>query len=269
MNSCFEEITQMASFYSVVQYVPDAVREERVNIGVVVFGAGRVRSLFVQRFGRVRQFAGKDVSFLKDVAAEAKHWDEKTIRHLASHWTGSVQLTAPSASLLSTDDLLHDVARRYLVEQAAAERGYRVKSDAVRLVRRRVREKLVDRLGAAGRALLKDRDYPLRGEHMAYEFDISVGNGEPLFAAQGLSFEVPSARTLDKDISATAWLVEDVKRVNKDFPIGVVVLPPAEDNETFQKAKNIFQELRAEVVSEHDLSGWAEKMVNRIPALRK
>ncbi len=37
----------MASFYSVVQYVPDAVRDERINIGVLTFGDGRVRHLFV------------------------------------------------------------------------------------------------------------------------------------------------------------------------------------------------------------------------------
>ncbi|HQU44959.1 MAG TPA: DUF3037 domain-containing protein [Pirellulales bacterium] len=46
MNLQIEEV-EMASFYSVVQYVPDAVRDERINIGVLTFGDGRVRHLFV------------------------------------------------------------------------------------------------------------------------------------------------------------------------------------------------------------------------------
>ena len=259
----------MASFYSVVQYVPDAVRDERINIGVVAFGDGRVRHLFVDSLARVRHFCGKDVSFLKEFAADAKHWDEQMIRHLAETWTGSVQISKPAASLLSPDDLLIDAASQYLIEEAPAERGYRIKSDAVRLIRRRVREKLVERLGTAGRALLRDKDYPLKGQHMAYEFDVSVGNGKPLFAAQGLSFEVPRSRKLDKEISATAWLIEDVKRVDEDFPIGVVLLPPAAETDKYQRAIRIFDELHADVVLEHDLSRWADSMVQRIPPLRK
>lgn len=259
----------MASFYSVVQYVPDAVRDERINIGVVAFGGGSVLHLFVENFSRVRHFCGRDVSFLRDVAFDAKNWDEHAVRQLAESWTGSVQVTKPAPSLLSPDELLIDSASRYLIEESPAERGYRVKSDAVRLIRRRIREKLVDRLGTAGRALLRDRNYPLKGQHMAYEFDVSVGNGKPLFAAQGLSFEVPISRKLDKDISATAWLVQDVKRAHNDLPIGVVVLPPSNKSDNFDQAIRTFDELGAEVVYEHELSRWADSMVQRIPLLRK
>ena len=32
----------MATFYSVIQFVPDPVADERMNAGVVVFGNGRI-----------------------------------------------------------------------------------------------------------------------------------------------------------------------------------------------------------------------------------
>jgi hypothetical protein len=261
----------VVSYYSVVQYVPDAVRNERVNIGVLAFGGGRVRSVFLQDWHRVKQFVGKDVSFLKEIAKDATKWDEETIKRLATCWTGSVQLTPPSASLLDPVQLLVDVGARLLVEQAAAERGYRIKDDVVRIAKRRIREKLVERLGAVGPAYLRDASYDLQGRHMAYGFDVTVANGQPFFAAQGLSFEVPSGRRLEKEISSTAWRIEDVKLDNPDFPIGVIVLPAKTHSgmaDIYEKARLTFGQLKAEVVEENNLTAWAAKMVEAIPRSR-
>ena len=43
---------------SIIQYVPDAVTNERINIGVLVLHEGRVKSLFLHNWNRVKQFAG-------------------------------------------------------------------------------------------------------------------------------------------------------------------------------------------------------------------
>jgi hypothetical protein len=259
--------TIMASHLSLVQYVPDAATNERINIGVIAMGDGRARSLFLQNWARVRQFAGKEVTFLKELERDARHWDEATIHRLASQWTGSIQFTKPAFSMLTADELLLDGARRYLIEQSTAERGYRAKADAVRIVKARVKQALVDRLGGYARALIKDRSYETPGKHLKYEFDVSVANGHTLFAAQGLSFEVPATRRLEKEISATAWLIEDVKSAQPDVPIGVAVLPPKRAlDDTFAKATTLYQQLGAEVLTEGDqLSRWAERMVDQLP----
>lgn len=260
----------MVSFYSIVQYAPDPVRNERVNIGVVAFGDGRVRPLFLQNWHRVKQFAGKDVSFLKEVSHDAKHWDEATVNRLAAQWTGTVQLTKPSVSTLAPDELLVDAGSRYLVENVAATRGYRVKTDAVRIARSRIREKLIERFGAVGGSLLRNRMHSLQGKHMAYKFDVSVSNGHPFFAAQAISFEVPGTRFLDKEISATAWLIEDVKRETQDLPIAVMALPPVLERandvslSTYKRAAGTFRELGAEVVLEAELAPWAKRMVELV-----
>src|SRR5437660_835922 len=106
----------MASFYSVVQYLPDPVRNERVNVGVLAFGGGRLRSQFLTNWNRVKQFVGRDVSFLIELSRDARRWDEQTVRTLAGQWTGSIQLTEVAASVLDTDELLVDSVGRYLVE---------------------------------------------------------------------------------------------------------------------------------------------------------
>jgi hypothetical protein len=255
----------MPSYYSIVQYIADAAKDERVNIGVVTFGDGHVRPLFIENWSRVKQFTGANVIALKDVARDARHWDEQFVRNLAANPWGSIHLTEPSASLLTPDNLLFFVGRRLLTEDAPDQRGYRRKSDVVRTVKSRVKEKLRERFGIAGSALVREHNYALAGRRMSHQFDVAVGNGHPLFAAQGLSFEIPETRKLDKEVSATAWVIQDVKQIFQDLPITVVVLPPREVNRTYLEAVGAFRDLRAEVVEENGINEWADRMADLVP----
>lgn len=57
----------MVSRYSVIQYVPDAIANERINIGVLVFDEQVVRVKFLSKWNRVVHFApNSDISFLMD-----------------------------------------------------------------------------------------------------------------------------------------------------------------------------------------------------------
>jgi hypothetical protein len=255
----------MPSYYSIVQYIPDAAKDERVNIGVVTFGDGRVLRLFIDNWSRVKHFTGANIDGLKEVARDARHWDEGFIRNLASNPWGSVHLTEPSASMLTPEDLSFFVARRLLTEDVPNQRGYQRKSDVVRIVKSRVKEKLRNRFGVAGSALVREQNYPFAGRRMAHQFDIAVGNGHPVFAAQALSFQIPETRKLDKEVSASAWIVQDVKLEFPDLPIGIVVSPPREPNQRYQDAIGAFRELNAEVIQENDLNGWADRMADLVP----
>ncbi len=255
----------MPSYYSIAQYVPDAGRNERINIGIFCFGSGETHSCFLDNWSRIRNFAGKDVSFLKEFARDAKHFDEESIRRVVDSWKGTIQLTPPAASLLSPDNLLINVVPVYLIQNGPANRGYRVKSDVVKLVTRRVREKLLERLGPVGRSYLKDQGYMLRGTHKGYQCDVSVGNGHPIFAGQCLSFQIPDSKSLEKEISAAAWITQEIKTVDQDFPLGIVALPPKTNTTVYNDAKKIFEDLGVEWVPETELQSWVERMVEKVP----
>ena len=62
----------MAAFYSVIQFVPDPVADERINAGVVVFDGEKVRAHFIDNWGRLQRFGNKDVGFLKQFARELR-----------------------------------------------------------------------------------------------------------------------------------------------------------------------------------------------------
>jgi len=258
----------------IVQYVPDAVTNERINIGVVVVANGTANSLFLSHWNRVKQFAGANIAFLKDIQRDARRWDEATVLRLASQWTGSVQLTEPRFTTLEPEQALFDASRRYLLDRSPEKQAYRGKSDAVRIVKGQIREKLVARLGTSGQALLKDSSYELKGKHLAYGFDVTVGNGRPFYAAQGISFEVPDTRHLDKEITSTAWLIEDVKRETPDLPLGVSVLPPKatlaarngrDPDRLYDDATRLLNGLGARVLTESDLPDWAAEMADKLP----
>jgi hypothetical protein len=56
----------MSSRYSVIQFIPDAIADERINIGVIAYGEGAIFVRSLQDWQRVRCFAGHDPSLLRD-----------------------------------------------------------------------------------------------------------------------------------------------------------------------------------------------------------
>ena len=65
----------MTSHYSIVQYVPDPIADERINVGVIATGEnGTVRVRFLGHWQRVHQFGRGDVSFLQEFA---RYWMAK------------------------------------------------------------------------------------------------------------------------------------------------------------------------------------------------
>ena len=106
----------MASYYTVVQYVPDPLAGERINIGVFAYGEGRILCRFLQNWNRVRAFGGEDIQFLLDFTERAKSFTAEQVKKMAANWNHSIQLTEPRGWLTSPEDLLAEVAGLFLRE---------------------------------------------------------------------------------------------------------------------------------------------------------
>ena len=121
----------MASKYSIVQYVPNPIADERINIGVVAFDQDKVGVRFLHNWERVEHFGMENIDFLKDFAQRMQEAaslgllfpgdrDDDTPKHerlkkVARGWMNSVQFTEPRGSLESVDSLLEDIAETYLI----------------------------------------------------------------------------------------------------------------------------------------------------------
>ncbi|MDF5731018.1 MAG: DUF3037 domain-containing protein [Rhizonema sp. PD38] len=122
----------MINRYSIIQYVPDPIADERINIGVVVFNEDAVQTRFLTNWERVRLFGMEDIYFLKDFAdrlhkaaldnlmfsgdEHSKIPNHERLRAIAQGWMNSIQFTEPRGSLDTLDSLLEDTVNTYLRE---------------------------------------------------------------------------------------------------------------------------------------------------------
>jgi hypothetical protein len=276
----------MPTFFSIVRYVPDPIAEERVNIGVLVFGEGRPKMRFLSRWDRVHRFAGSDVSFLQDVisdlevfvAGQTSLWDQfvardfSALQELYGKWRHTVQLSEPRASLKSPSELLAEVETIYLKAPAQRKRETRDKRYVVARGFRAIEIALRRQIGAQTESVLR-REVPIPGKFEEHVFDIAVADSRMLLAATGLSFQVAESEALRKDVDVAAWAIDDVRKVNKGLPIGIIALPPRSEGHartSFQRAMTIFSGLRAQMVMEEAVGGWVDQISKRagIRALR-
>ncbi|HZD70891.1 MAG TPA: DUF3037 domain-containing protein [Actinomycetes bacterium] len=269
------------SFYTVVQYVPDLVADERVNVGVLVFQGNLIRSHFLRSWKRVQAFGGEDVTFLRDLAQRVKEWssdeltlpgtepspslNEEALMRLTAEWRNAVQFTPPRGSVLAPDELLTDVASRFLREQVRQKPRFRDRPTAAKLAATKLRCALQARLGEHAKAMLK-RNLRVPGALDEHLFDVTVMNGEIRLAAQALSFEGPHTPTLEREVKASAWAVDDIRNRTRELELAVVALPPRTRSKTYDHAAHVITELGATFVAEQEADVWANRVAELVAA---
>lgn len=99
----------------VIQFVPDSVKQERINIAVVVeCDDGTILSAFTKDTPRLRAFAGHDPLWLITLRSESKSWTAETLDRMEHDWLSSFRATERRCTLLEPQKALIDAATRYL-----------------------------------------------------------------------------------------------------------------------------------------------------------
>jgi Protein of unknown function (DUF3037) len=259
----------MPSRYSIVQYVPDLVSDERINVGVLVFEGNQVRSHFLRDWRRVRSFGGQDVGFLRKFARQVEDLGDPQIKiemdvdaltaemleGAPERWANSIQLTPLRASTLPADELLEQTSRRFLRERVPATRG-RDRRAAASLASRHLLE-AVRGQGARKPELYVKRNLKVDGSLEDHHLDVALKNGKLRLGVLGLSFEARSPADVLKEISATAWTIDDVRNAIK-IPMAVIALLPKSRSKSYDRAERVFTGLGATLVPEDEISDWAK-----------
>jgi hypothetical protein len=205
-------------------------------------------------------------------------------------WQNVVRFTPPRFSLKPAPELLGEVApavltehfstqaekflKTYPVEEAglATVRGARRggRGVAKTIVVQTVRAALEGTLSQKSARELLHRNKMVSGKRGSYKYDAVVSNGKPYFAAHGISFRSPITQQLEDSVF---WMVRDVRESNPSLPIGIVALPPVEEDgedsdeaiEQFQRAKRVLKEFETSILSEDTVESWAAKLIRNIP----
>jgi hypothetical protein len=279
----------MVSYYSVVQYVPDPIANERINIGVVAFGDGMILSRFSETWERrARRFGHeKDLSYVRDFVDHIQSADrtqflnvwgeqrvsETEIRRIAEEWRGSLQLTVPRASTESPALLLEGVASKFLRGRATVA-PYRSRMQGMHLAAHALRMAVDAVTGQKDEAAhLVHRYVPINGELDHHQLDVGIKNGALLHGTWAISFDINDHIKVEHDIKRTAWSVADVRKVEARVPLSIFMLlsQSHSDAKQLRDAKKMFRGLDAEVVEEDSVLDWAKTIAERVvpSAMRK
>jgi hypothetical protein len=267
--------------FSVVRYVPDPIRDERINIGVVVVIGDAVEARFLQpnQSVRLKRFrGGGDFRFLRALerrinrAAEdgqlqldldSAIWTPSTLRAAVREWGGVIQFAPLRGGIVREGEPPIDALfeRYVVVPKVASSRQDRqtLRARVGRTLRRVVSEKYPRRDSSKW----VQRDRYVGGRLEDHQFDYVVGNGRPLHLVQTFSFDVDASDQLRKEIDATAWAITDLRRVAR-VPVSVVTVGQKQ-SELIDVADAVFNSLGADFVEEPMYEAWANRLAARLP----
>lgn len=271
----------MASQYSVIQYVPNPIADERINIGVLAFNDQVVRVHFLQNWKRVKQFGNEDVSFLREFAdrmeesaARGGFFLEDGYKDIPKHqqiikvargWMNSIQFTEPCGSLLDVGSLLEDAVETYLVDTLTQKLSLRDRQVASKIANTTVKTVLKSRIPNEAQDYFKTS---LAGRYEDHKLDAVVANGKPYLAVHGLSFEVHPPKNV---LTNLTWAIIDVKSSLDDLPFGVLVLLPQPDSPDFSELMDIYGHAVAKysnwgavIIEEDKLEGWTNQTLAQL-----
>lgn len=267
----------MNSFYSIIRFVPDPVAEEFLNIGVVVWGDGRVRHRFLRDWTRVKHFSPVDLHSLRDIerwfdgpmseqldlpTPGAMPVSESIMRAVAGQWGGILQLTEARVSPRRPDDLLNVIAAKMLKDpnsrhEKNKDDRQRAVRDAVGLVRGALASRVPDYVDK-----LLHQHFELAGESGArYLFDVAVAlpnEPVPVLAMNALSLRVSEAGAMDL-IDAYAHRIHDVRSRNDSIPAAVFALLPERRTRAVDHAQLQFQRLGVPMLRAEEAASWSAR----------
>lgn len=282
------------AFYTVVQYVPNPLADDRMSVGVIVFGDGQIRSRFVQNWKPVQQFAGTDIELLREFAARideeavasaggplqpdmftagpSRRIDESRILQMASEWSNSIQLTPAEPSLRSHDELLTTLADMVLREPKHTSHRFRDRQQAARMAVNTVRQAVERRVGSKVANKAIGVRYPVAGHLVKnIKVDLAIKNGRVYEVAQAVSFETHNMAELETQSAAAVYSLSDIHQRNRDILLTVVAYPPRPQLKGYSEARQRFTDFRSSLeqidvrlVRDEETIVWAEEVATLV-----
>ncbi len=264
----------MAAYYSIIQYVPDPVADERMNAGILVFDESRVLARFPNHWGRLKQFGGKDINFLRSFADEVTERCKATlftdgqitaamIRQVAATWRDSIQLTEPRGSLLGLNALLKDTEKRFLASARPTQLRPLTKNSLRAFALAEAEIAFANRGGATAQQYIRPK-YQLAGDIEPHQFSLGIANGHPYAAAEVFSFIGLDERGEKRDVRAGAWAFDDVRKRHPNLQLAALVLRGQQATPSYREAERIFRSLDVQVVSKPEVTAWIEEVADQV-----
>lgn len=265
----------MTTLYSVIRYLPSTLSEESVNVGLLLVDGRSVKVRPLQEWDRLKCFAGREWKSVKRLLVDLKEAptslldinptdNAEALNKKLSHWQRSLQFSEMRGSLERSDALMQTLSSVFLRESA--------KNTLDVNGRRKV---IVDNIYAAVQSayavrfdrkpigLLK-RDIKTAGKRTQHKVDVGIANGSLYAGAFAISFANSQENRQWRDTDAIAFALEDMTVDKTETPLAVLLDAPEENNAS-TRAKNLFGEFGAELLTMEEIQTWAQKAVAHVP----
>ena len=278
--------------FSIIQYVPDPIANERLNIGVVVAANQRIHVRFLHNWQRIKKIAGTDdlvylrdfADFFESLALEVNPVSqlqlfeqpiegstaEDVFLWYAANWNRSIQFTTPQPAIEDPQHLLERMALRCLMGPSAElKRATKTRNQLIGQTAKSIRgamSQASDQLELT-RYLYTKISVP--GELVKEtKFDLALMDGYVYSATQTLSFQSGDLRDLHLLSRDAVWSLSDLRNRWPRAVTSLVIAPPIASNLNRGKAAAMMDDARfsadkarIEIVEERDTDEWALSLV--------
>lgn len=263
----------MASYFAVIRFIPNAVTDEAINVGVLLASGAHIEIHALQDWARVKAFAGaswRDVRRLVDDMSEdpaaflgIESVDSvHDLRQRLSEWTRAVQFSDVHASLASVNELAAEIPEMILgrgeVELSPSGR----RATVLRAMHHAVVSAYELRFSRKPRGIIR-KGATVPGQKAQHKVDLGVVNGHFYAGAFALSFATSQSERQWRDTDAVAFAIEDMMVPRE--ALAVVLDPPIERSEPYERAQDLFARLKVSTVGLDRISEWATKAVTAVP----
>lgn len=273
----------MGSKFTVIQFVPDPVADERLNAGLIVYTDQVVKLHFIHDWKRLERFADAEkVEFFREFAQDiadriqgdsfSNRLTRDDLDSMIRKWQSLIQFTKPRGSLLEPDPLLKQIVRRFLPADTNTETEPAAVPSAGQLLKKSVRNALHESINSllGKKSTLKVKNnVSVSGSVVDHKFSVGIVNGVPRLAAQVIAFDDKnSLESRLNRIHSTAWTFHEILgQPSEKRPKLAVIIDEANPTlPEFKEARQAFDQINVEIITEADLKPWANKTVEAIAA---
>lgn len=267
----------MGTQYTIVQFVPDPIADERLNVGLIAWHGNEVYADFLRDWRRVQKLAGKDVTTVREFARDFSYEvtgqmqlskdhsiTPELIRDIQQDWKHQIQFSDIRGSLENDPRELINKLRDYFLHEPsmpkraknigrlqAAHTAYQIALDAAT-------ERAPERATQYVR-----RNVAIEGRHETHQFDIAFANGNVIAGIDALSFQV-APETAENQFNRIVTNLHDIRAEHPQLSLAVYVVPPRKWSAMYDNKIEYIQDFEATVLKDSNLRDWASEQVGRI-----
>lgn len=263
----------MITQYTVIQFVPNPVAGEIVNVGVIALQGNQVKCKTdlhrARTFGRDKDaylYLQEFIEGLMDRCQIGERKDpitEATLQDWISNWHSTIRLTPFRGGALELDAMLDHASRVFLGTDAPGRRTAVTKYIPIRIAKN-VFTEIIKNRHLEGLYHVKPGG-DVSGTSMTHPIDLGLYNHSLRLFIRGINYNIKTNGQLGRDVRDIALSILDLKPANQGLDMAVVIDGPTSHPE-HEGLEKVCRSHDVSIVPTAEIKNWAEQTIDNLLA---